>query len=587
MMSQVSCATAERTPLFDPIAMEVFSNRLLAITEEMGNTLVRASFSPNIKERKDCSVALFDARGRLIAQAAHIPMHLGSLEGGVIAALKHYGSQGLRDGDAFICNDAYLAGGTHAPDITIVTPIFCDGELAFFAANIGHHADVGGIVPGTVSPAARTVFDEGVRIPAIRVLAQGLEQTDVLRLIAANSREPEDRIIDLRVQIAVNERGKRLMLELTRQAGLRAVQRSVDDMMIYTERRLRQRILAIGDRRGSFTTTMDDDGLGGPPIPITATVSVEGDRLVVDFAGTGGQSPGGFNMPESALRACVFYSVKTMLDPELIANEGMIRCVEIRAQPGTITCPRFPAAIGMRASTSQRVSGAIIGAFNQVVEPHRAIASSNDAMPALVVSGQSRRRAGTYVYVETIGGGVGAHCDQDGADGTHVHITNSSNLPAEALENEYPLLVEEYSLRPDSGGSGQRRGGLGIARQIRVLDDDTFCFATTEGTKIPAAGFEGGQRGGLGRIVLNPGRAGEQVLPANRPGNRLQAGDSMRVETPGGGGFGEPDLRDEGDLARDLLGGKLSLSCAQREYGDALALRAAARLPTWWHSPAG
>ena len=580
-MNTSSPSTPTASSLFDPIAMEVFSNRLLTITEEMGNTLVRASFSPNIKERKDCSVALFDARGRLIAQAAHIPMHLGSLAGGVVAALQHYGVEGIQEGDAFICNDAYLAGGTHAPDITIVTPIFCDGLLSFFAANIGHHSDVGGSAPGSVSPGAKTVFEEGIRIPVIRVMRENQEDEDILRFIAANSREPEDRVVDLKVQIAVNARGRKLMLELVRQMGLSSVLHSIEDLLAYTERRIKQRIQTIRGRTGSFTTALDDDGIGGPKISITASISTEGDRLVVDFNGSGPQSPGGYNMPESALRACVYYCVKTMLDPELIANEGMFGCIDIRSPEGTITRPRFPAAVGMRASTSQRVAGAIIGAFSQILPIDRAMASSNDAMPALVVSGQSRRRPGTYVYVETIGGGVGAHFNEDGADGTHVHITNSSNLPAEALENEYPLIVEEYALVRDSGGVGQYRGGLGISRQIRTLDDNTFFFATTEGTHIPAQGQNGGQSGGFGTVILDKDLPGQRILPANQPGRQLAAGQRMRVETPGGGGFGPSHLRSIEALAEDLMSDKLTRAAAERDYGLERVQLAIKLLPAW------
>lgn len=579
-MSAVPTETAAPRA-FDPIAMEVFSNRLLSITEEMGSLQVRASFSPNIKERKDCSVALFDARGRLIAQAAHIPMHLGSLAGGVEATLREYGVADIADGDAFLCNDPYLAGGTHAPDITVVTPIFCDGALRFFAANIGHHSDVGGSVPGSVSPNARTVFEEGLRLPLVRAMRGGEITREILALIASNSREPEDRIVDLKVQVAVNERGRRLVLELVRQSGLAAVEAAVEDVLAYTERRMRRRIASIGGGRGTFTTRMDDDGLGGDPVPITATVSVEGERLVIDFAGSGPQSRGGYNMPESAMRACVAYCAKAMLDPEIVANEGLFAAIELRAPEGTITRPRFPAAVGMRASTAQRVSGAVIGAFAELLSADRAMASSNDAMPAIVMSGQSRRRAGAYVYIETIGGGVGARHGLDGADGTHVHITNSSNLPAEALENEYPLLVEAYALVPDSGGVGRWRGGLGIARQIRALEDDTFCYASTEGTVIPAAGLYGGGPSGFGRIVADLGTPDERAVPPNRPGAPLRAGQSMRVETPGGGGFGPPAERDPEAIARDLIGGKVTREGVRRGYGDALLARAEALVAQW------
>ena len=270
---------------FDPIAMEVFSNRLLTITEEMGITLVRGSFSPNIKERQDCSVALFDYKGRLISQASHIPMHLGALEGGVRTILRRYEIDAIDDGDVFMCNDAYLAGGTHSPDITLVTPIFWEGQLRFFATNLGHHSDVGGSTPGSVSPTARTIYDEGLRIPLVKVMRAGQLESDILDMVTSNSREPEDRSFDLKVQIAANERGRRLVLALLENHGLEQVEKSIEDVLTYTERRLRNRIAALGDGTSTYTTYLDDDGFGGEPVAIVVTLTVDGESLTVDFEG--------------------------------------------------------------------------------------------------------------------------------------------------------------------------------------------------------------------------------------------------------------------------------------------------------------
>ncbi len=568
MADLVSPVSKQEERLFDPIAMEVFSNRLLSITEDMGNRLIRASFSPNIKERKDCSVAMFDVKGRLIAQAAHIPMHLGSLSGGVETVLGKYGLDKIREGDVFICNDSYLAGGTHAPDITIVTPIFWKGACRFFAANIGHHSDVGGTYPGSVSPTARTVFEEGIRIPLIRIVREGELDEGLLTLLAENSREPADRVADLKVQIAANERGADLMLEMVRQFGLESVEQSIEDILNYTARRLRNRIAELKDGQGSHTAYLDDDGFGGDPVAIQANLTVLGDQLTVDFDGSGPQCRGSYNMPESAMRASVYYSVKTMLDPELMANEGMFDAILFRAPEGTITNPTFPSAVGMRSNTAQRVCASIIGAFAHFLPEERVMAASNDAMPAMVFSGPSRRRAGTYVYVETIGGGAGGRAVADGADGTHVHITNSSNLPAEALENEYPLVVDEYGLVPDSGGAGKWRGGMGIVRQISALDDGTFCYASSEGTIVPADGVFGGEKGAVARIIRDRGTPEEHAIPANQPRLILARGQSVRIETPGGGGFGSPALRSVQAIAADLLAGKTTLDETRRLYGD-------------------
>jgi N-methylhydantoinase B len=568
-----------QTALFDPIAMEVFSNRLLSITEDMGNTLIRASFSTNIKERKDCSVAMFDARGRLVAQAAHIPIHLGSLQGGVNALLARYRLDSLREGDAFICNDSYLAGGTHAPDITIVTPVFWEGSPRFFTANIGHHSDVGGAVAGSSSHNARTVFEEGLRIPIIRIMRAGELDEDLLYLLAQNTREPEDRTLDLKVQIATNEKGGKLIHGLIRQMGIASVERSIDDVLSYTERRLRQKILQQAKGKATFSTWMDDDGLGGDMVEIRATVGIEGDTLHVDFAGTGPQSRGGYNLPRSALEASVYCAVKTIFDPDLMPNAGMEAPVRISAPEGTIVNPRFPGAVGARSNTGQKVAAAVVGALSGIVPRERAISAGADVMPSTLYSGPARRRKGVFVYVETVGGGGGARVDADGMDGIHVHITNTSNLPAEAMETEYDLMVDEYALIPDSGGAGAHRGGLGIARQIRALRDGVVCHIRVDSAKRGNDGLFGGKQGGRARVVKNFGKPDEQLMPAKTANNVMRAGDSFRLETPGGGGFGNPADRDAAALAADLRGGKLSEQAARSDYGDALVAKALKKVP--------
>ncbi|MBV9251394.1 MAG: hydantoinase B/oxoprolinase family protein [Acetobacteraceae bacterium] len=551
----------------DPIAMEVFSNRLLSITEDMGNALIRSSFSTNIKERKDCSVALFDALGRLIAQASHIPLHLGSLLGSVQAVLAHTPVERMYDGDAFICNDPYLANGTHMPDISVVTPIFIDGVARFLAANVGHHSDVGGPVPGSISGRARSVFEEGLRLPVIRIVRAGELDEDVLALIAHNTRDPQERMLDLKVQIASNLRGVRLMRELTERMGVAAVSAAVDDVLAYTAQRLRNRVRAMAEGTSSFTAYLDDDGLGGDPVPIRATVIVQDDQLVVDFAGTGPQARGAFNVPESALNASVYYAVKALLDPELLPNSGMFEAIEIRTQPGTLVSPRSPAAVGARSITCNKIARALFGAFAGLLPPERAQAASSDVVPAIIFSGPRRRGDGEFVYLETMGGGMGARIDADGMDAIHVHLTNTSNLPAEALENEYALLVDEYALVEDSGGAGRHRGGLGIARQIRAMRDGIVFSVRSDGHVLGAPGLFGGKSGGTARLVRNFGAEHEEVLSSKTATIVLKAGETTRLETPGGGGFGNPAERDPGALAADVRAGKVSRTAAEREYG--------------------
>jgi N-methylhydantoinase B len=564
--------------LHDPIAMEVFSNRLLSVTEDMNNTLVRSSFSTNIKERRDCSVALFDGRGRLVAQGTQIPLHLGSLNGGVNAVLAHCPVERMRDGDVFISNDPYLANGTHLPDITLVTPVFINGKVEFFTACIGHHADVGGAVPGSIAGGSRSVFEEGIRLPVIRIVRGGELDEDLLHLIASNTRDPEERALDLKVQIATNARGARAALELTRQMGMDTVRQSIDDIIRYTRRRIRNRIAELKRGDYSFTNHLDDDGMGGDPVPITVRVRIEGDALDLDFTGSGQQARGAMNVPLNALHACVYYSVKALLDPELLPNAGLFDAVRIHAPAGSIVNPNPPAAVGARSITCQKVAGAIFGAFRGVLPPERVLASGNDVIPAIVFSGALTTRAGQYVYLETLGGGSGARAGGDGMDAVQVHMTNTSNLPAEALENEYPLMVEEYALVQDSGGAGRQRGGLGLAREIRALAAGTiFSVRSDSHTVGVPSGVFGGGDGRRARLIRNHGKPNAEELYSKVARVEMQPGESMRLETPGGGGYGAPSERDLTALADDLASGRVSRAAAERDYGAAKA--AAARKP--------
>jgi N-methylhydantoinase B len=552
----------------DPIAMEVFTNRLLSITEMMAITMMRASFSPQIKERRDFSVGLFDRRGRVIAQGTHIPVHLGSLLGAVDSILGRYPLAQIREGDVFVCNDPYAAGGTHLPDISIVTPIYLEGTLLGFAANIGHHSDVGGSVPGSNSAKARTIYEEGLRIPIIRIAREHEIDEDLLDLIALNSRLAEERKLDLRVQISTNEKGIIATQELIRRMGVAAFEQAIDDVLAYTLRRARRRIGQLGPGRHTFTTYLDDDGSGeGDRVPITATVFADGEKLVIDLAGTGVESRGALNVAENALRATVYYCVKSLLDHDLMANAGMAEAIEIRAPERTIVNPRPPAACGARTITCQRLAGAIFGAFRGLL-PHEAlIASSNDTLPSISFSGRRASTDRMFLCGETLGGGGGALWDADGMDGAHVHVTNTLNMPTEALENEFPLLVEEYGLATDSAGAGRHRGGLGIVREVRALRDDTIVSARSDSHKQGAMGAEGGGEGGRGRMLRNPGTPNEEALSSKVVHMVLAAGETFRIETPGGAGLGSADERPLDALAADLRDGIISVAAAERTYG--------------------
>jgi N-methylhydantoinase B len=566
--------TAETPRQFDAIAMEIFSNRLLSITETMAIQMMRSSFSSQIKERRDFSVGIFDADGRLLAQGTHIPLHLGSLLGGMDSLLAHYAPGEIEPGDAFICNDPYLAGGTHLPDIAIISPVFSGGVPVAFVANIGHHSDVGGAVPGSISAEAKTIFEEGIRLPVVRIARRGVVCRDMLRVIALNSRLSEERSLDLNVQIEVNRKGAQATADLFERMGMAAFRRAVDDMLAYTSSRLQLRIDALKQGEYDFTTYLDDDGLGGPPVPISVRVVCGGDRLSFDFHGSGAQARGALNVCRSALRATVYYCLKALLDPELPANSGMFDIVRIAAPEGSILNPRFPAACGARSITCQKVAGAIFGAFRDLLPPERVMASSNDILPAISFSGVVPATGQFYVCSEALGGGAGAWGGGDGMDGVHVHVTNSLNLPTEAMENEFPLRVEAYGLAEDTGGAGQWRGGLGIVRQVRVLVDRTSFSLRSDSHLRGAEGVDGGTEGGCARLVLNPGQRNEQVLGSKISGIELNAGDVVQYATPGGGGYGAPAARDRATLRRDLRDGLISSAVAEKYYGPIAVDRA-------------
>ncbi|WP_445680721.1 hydantoinase B/oxoprolinase family protein [Radicibacter daui] len=564
----------ESFQLSDPIAMEVFTNRLLAIADEIGSSMIRASFSSNIKERKDCSVALFSADGRLIAQASHIPLHLGSLMGSVHAVLGRYRPEQMVDGDVFICSDPYVAGGTHTPDISVITPVFIGGKAAYFTANIGHHSDVGGTVPGSIHGGATSIFEEGLRLPVMKLARAGALDEDLLSLISLNSRSPEERWLDIKVQAAANERGARLMKELNEALGVANVSRAIEDLFAYTGARLRNRIAEMKDGTASFSAMIEGDGVDDTAVPIQANVTVKGDRLIVDFEGTGPQAKGGLNVVASALNASVYYVVKTLLDPYLLPNSGMFEGIEISAPKGSLLNPVAPAAVGARSITCNKVVRALIGAFAQLLPPEKAQAAGQDIVPVMVFAGKRRGRDGGYVYLESIGGGSGARFDGDGMDGIHVHVTNSSNLPIEPLEVEYDLLVDEYALVNGSAGAGQHRGGMGIARQISAPNGGVIFTSRSDGHREGAPGINGGLPGRVAHLKLDAGTPQEQELKAMTTNLRLGKGQSVRLETPGGGGFGKPADRKPAALARDIRDGRLTRAEAEASYGPALVAKA-------------
>ena len=427
----------------DPITLEIISSALRSITDETFVALTKSAYSTNIKERRDHSTAIMDPNGRLIAEAAQaLPIHIASMNGLVACLLEKFRGD-IHEGDLFIANDPHTAGGTHLPDIGYALPVFVDGGLFGFVANVAHHADIGGMAPGSMAGGMSEIFQEGLRIPVIKLFRRGELQSDILDLLLLNVRVPEERRGDHYAQIAACRLGARRLLEVVDHYSTGVIRTAFDEIVARTERRLRAAIAEVPDGRYTFEDVMDGDGVETVDIPIRLEVVIAGDRAHFDFAGTSPQVKGNVNVTMNATRASVCYALKAMLDPDVPNNEGVLAVAEIVAEPGTMLNAGFPAPVASRAHTCQRIIDVVLGAFRDAL-PDRVIGAANGANTTAVFAGTDPRSGNGYLYLETLGGGMGGRVTKDGKDGVQVGITNTSNLPVEAIEQEYPLRVEEY-----------------------------------------------------------------------------------------------------------------------------------------------
>jgi len=541
---------APPSPTLDPITVEVIGAALSSIVEETGEALIRASYSTNIKERRDCSTALFDVQGRTLCQAEHIPIHLGSFIGIVPHVLNHHPIADMRPGDVFIGNDPYAGSGTHLPDIVMAEPIVVDGTIVAWTVNLAHHADF-------ADRGHAHIYQEGLRIPPIRLYRAGELQQDVLDLVLLNCQVPRERLSDLRAQMAANRVGVQRFKALCAKYGVATVLAAGDALLDYAERKMRAGIAAIPDGIYRFSDVFDNAEIDGE-LPMIVEITVFGDAMKLHFVSPP-QVRAGINMTYTALLATVYYAVKSIVDPTILPNAGLARPLTVTAAEGTVLNCVHPAAVNGRVQTCQRVSDMVFGALARAM-PERLMACTNSACSVATFVGQRPDDGTIWVYLETMGGGSGARPDRDGLDGVHVHTTNTSNLPVEALEPEYPLIVMRYELIAGSGGAGKFRGGMGLRRAYRA---NAECVVRLDLSRLRSEswGLLGGLPGQRSRVICGPD------VVFKKDNATLQTGQWFEVITPGAGGYGPPVERDRAMIARDLAEGVIDAETARKIYG--------------------
>jgi N-methylhydantoinase B len=515
----------------NPILLEVFKNRLSSVAEEMGVVLNRTAFSPNIKERRDFSCAIFNSKGEMVTQAANIPVHLGSMPLSVKAALQNHN---FSVGDMVMLNDPFQ-GGTHLPDITLVAPVFTGGEKpAFYVANRAHHADVGGMSPGSM-PLSTSIFQEGIIIPPVRIVKNNRIDNQLMGLILSNVRTPVEREGDFAAQLMANITGIKRIRELSDKYGRKAIAHYADALINYCEIVTRIAIEKIPDGTFEFEDILDDDGCGNENISIRTKIKVSGNSITVNFTGSDLQTDGNINTVYAVTLSSVLYVLRCLIKDDIPANAGCIRPIEIITKKGTVVDSKFPAAVaGGNVETSQRIVDTVIGALAKAI-PEIAPAASQGTMNNITIGGIDNSRGRPFAYYETIAGGMGATAAHHGASAVHSHMTNTLNTPVEALEYSYPFIVTENSIRKGSGGKGCFNGGDGIIREITLTSDAEVTVISERREKQPY-GLMGG----------NPGKAGLNTIIKDKtcikkPGKfheKLKKGDTIRIETPGGGGWG-------------------------------------------------
>ena len=556
-------------PQIDPITLEVMRNALYSIADEMTASLVRTGYSTNIKDRRDCSCAIYDVDGDAVALSElNTPVHLGTMHPTVRTVMNKFPLETLEPGDAVVLNTPYPAGPGHLNDVALVCPVYCDGELVALVANQAHHVDMGGFAPGSMPFGVTEIYQEGLQIPPIKLRRGGVIDEAILDLILENVRTKSQVRGDLMAQIAANNVGQMRLCQLVEKHGLETLQTYLAAMMDYSERRLRAGLSRLPRGRYEFEDFLEGDSITDDLIKIKVAVVVEGDEVTFDFEGTDPQVAGPLNCRWPSVAACVFFVIKALIDPELPPNAGAYRPIHIHIPEGSLLSAIYPAAVcNANILTAQRLVDALYGAFLQAI-PERVTAASSGTMNLLNIGGHDPFDGHYYNYVETYAGGQGAAYTMDGMDAVQNGMTNTRNAPIEAVEAAYPLRVEEYALVPDSEGAGRYRGGVGMTRCFRILGKQARVTLSTDRMRIGPWGVAGGLPAKGASCTIDRA-TGETVELGSKVTTFLDQGDRIQVYTPGGGGWGEPQERDPEAVRWDVVEGLVSPERARTVYGVA------------------
>jgi N-methylhydantoinase B len=549
----------------DPVTLQVIQARLAGIVQEMQNSLFRTGYSTIIRESQDASCAILNTDGEVVAQHVVLPLHMGAFPACAAGLLKNYSAPEIHEGDAFITNHPYLGGSPHAPDMAVLTPIFYQGDWVGIAANLAHKSDIGGPVPGSCWSQAREIYQEGLHVPPIKYVSSYQTSKDIEAVLGANSRTPELVVGDLRGQVGAARLGEKRFQEMMDRYGKQTILGSYEQLFAMTEAKVRAEIASWPDGVGEGERFVDSDGIDlDKPVRIHVRIEKKGKDLLFDFTGCADQTKGPANIRPTIVRAACCYLLTCLVDPALAINYGLAKVINIKVREGSVVNPRFPAPVNTYNPTVHALVEALLEASSQIT-PHKKVGDGCSSR-SIIIGGRSNKTGKSYVQYEIFGGGSGGRSGKDGVSGTNVNQSNARIAPLEIIESEFSTRLRRFELIPDSGGPGKFRGGLGFVREYELLDHDArFSLRSTKHTVAPK-GIDGGLDGKTGHCTLNPGTAEARVIPSRYSDHTLHPGDVVRLETPGGGGLGNPVERDPAMVLNDVRNGYVTLQRAREVY---------------------